>query len=125
MKQSFTRFIIILLGLTIVLYGISFFVFTRLIILPMPSEIMLGVLFLVTAVFHFLVTKAAEKSPQVFTRTYMGLSSARLILYSIFLLVYCFGHRDIAKVFVLTFFILYIIYTAFEVRSVQAYFKRK
>jgi hypothetical protein len=125
-KNSFVTFFFTLLGLSIVLYGLMFFVFTQLVIMPgMPITLMLLVLLGITALSHYIVLRAGDKHPRIFTYSFIGTSTGRLIVYSIFLLVYCFGHRDIAKVFVLTFFILYIIYTAFEVKSVQAYLKKK
>ena len=124
--KPFTLFLIKLFALTLILYGISFLVFTRFADLPkMPIELMLIVLFTVTAISHFIVTRAGDKGAQVFTRSYMSLSTGRLIAYSIFLFAYCFGHRDIAKMFVLTFFVYYIFYTVFEVREVQSHLKKK
>ena len=127
MKQgSFLSFFLQLLVLSGVLYGAMYFLFTRVYIMPlMPTELMLLVLFGVTAGSHFIVMKAKEKSPQVFTRTYMGTSTGRLILYSIFMFIYCIIHKDIARVFVATFFVLYIIYTVFEVRSIRVFLKKK
>lgn len=123
--KSFTGYLVQLFVLSAVLFAISFYVFTKHIVLPMPCGIMLGVLFIVTALSHYIVKKAAEKSGQVFTRTYMSLSSGRLILYSIFIFAYCFTHRDIAKEFVLTFFIYYIFFTIFDVRAVRVFLKKK
>lgn len=124
MNQSFTSFLLKLLVLTMVLFGISFYIFSKLIVLPMPCGIMLLVLFSITALSHYLVMRTADKGPQVFTRTYMSLSSGRLIAYSIFVFAWCFGHRDFAKEFVLTFFVYYIFYAMFEVRTVRAFFKK-
>jgi len=124
-KDSFAAFLLKLFALTVILFGISFYVFNKLIVLPMPCGIILGVLFIVTALSHYIVMKAAAKSGQVFTRTYMSLSSGRLMLYSIFIFAYCFTHRDIAKEFVLTFFVYYIFYTIFDVRAVRVFLRKK
>jgi hypothetical protein len=125
MKPSFTSFVFMLLVLTGGLYGASYYIFNRVLIMPgMPLVLMLGVLFLVTCLSHYIISKANDKSPQVFTRTYMALSTGRLLMYSIFVLAYCFGHRDIAKAFALTFCIFYIFYTFFEIRAVQSFLKK-
>ncbi len=127
MKQdSFPAFLLKLAALSALLYGLLFLAETKVSAMQgIPKELMIAVLFVITGISHFIITKTKEKSPQIFTRAYMGTSTARLILYSVFILVYCFGHRDVAKVFVLVFFVLYIVYTIFEVRSVQSHLKKK
>lgn len=126
MNRSFLTFLLSLFALTAVLYGGAFLVFHNLITSPvLPVEIMLGVLFAATALSHYIVMRAGKSTPQVFTRTYMGLTTGRLMLYSVFVLVYCFNHRNVAKQFVLTFFAFYIFYTIFEVRAVQSLMKKK
>ena len=127
MKQSsLLNFFVRLLILSLAVYGLLVLLFTKVWVNPaMPNELMVLVLLVVTGTSYLVVVKTGDKNPNTFTRSYMSTSSLRLILYSIFAIVYCFGHRDIAKTFVATFFILYIVYTIFEVKSVLSYFKKK
>lgn len=125
-KDSFPAFLLKLLILSAVLYGLLFLFFTKVVVMPaMPIELMLLTLFGITALSHFVVLRAGKKDARIFTFSFIGTSTGRLIAYSIFLLVYGYLHKDIAKVFILTFFVLYIIYTIVEIKSVQAFLKKK
>jgi hypothetical protein len=125
MKQKpFASFLFELLALSVILYGLLWIIFQKLLDMPeIRFEFMLIVLFIVTALSYWLVVNSTKKDYRTFTYSYIGSSTGRLILYSVFLFAYCFNHRDTAKVFILTFFVLYIIYTVFEVRKVQKFIK--
>jgi hypothetical protein len=127
MKQgSFVGFLLQLFGLSAFLFGILFLVFTRYyIVQAMPLGLMFIVLFVVTALSHLILLKAAKKSAQAFTYAFMGISMVRLVMYGVFIVLYGYQHHEVAKIFALTFFALYIIYTAFEIRSVLGYMKGK
>lgn len=127
MKQnSFIGFILQLFGLSAFLFGVLFFVFTRFIIVAnMPLGLMLLMLFFITGASHLILTRAGTKSAQAFTYAFMVTSMVRLVIYGIFIVLYGYNHHEVAKVFALTFFALYVIYTAFEIRSVLGYMKKK
>jgi hypothetical protein len=127
MKQGpFVVFLLQLFGLSAILFGILFVVFTRYWIVPgMPLGLMFIVLFIITAISHTILMRVSQKGAQAFTYSFMGISMARLLIYGIFIVLYGYKHHEVAKVFALTFFGLYIIYTAFEIRSVLGYMKKK
>ncbi len=68
----------------------------------------------ITAVFHFGLLKASEGKPQVFIRYYMGATTFKLFIHVIVILMYCLFNRNDAVRFIITFLILYILYTVFE-----------
>ena len=125
MKQgSFLSFIVQLLGITIIAYGALFIVFTKVQPLPsMPLEIMLLLLFGVTAIGHYIIVKAGKNGPRQFTYAFMFTSVIRLIIYGLYIILYGYKHTDIAKPFAITFFALYLLFTVFEIRSVFSYLK--
>jgi hypothetical protein len=125
MKQgSFLAFLLQLLGITILCYGALFIVFTKAVPTPtMPLEIMLLMLFGVTALAHFIILKSGKNNPTKFTYAFMFTSVVRLIIYGLFIILYGWKHADIAKPFAISFFCLYLLYTIFEIRSVLKHLK--
>ncbi len=127
MKQgSFVAFLLQLFGLTAILYGVLYMFFTKVMpVTGIPLEVMLGMLFAVTALSHFIIIQSGKKNPRAFTYAFMFTSLTRLVVYGVFIVLYGRQHSDIVKPFVLSFFVLYIIYTVFEIRSVLGYLKGK
>ncbi len=69
---------------------------------------------LITTGFHFGLLKASEGRPQVFIRYYMGATTFKLFIHVIVILMYCLFNRNDAVRFIITFLILYLLYTVFE-----------
>ena len=124
MKALHRRFIIQLLIISIVSYGILYFLFSRWAIYTLPLIIMVALLFAVNSMAFILVTNTKEKKPSGFVYSYMTISFGRLIICSIFVFSYALTHRHDARAFALTFFILYFIYNIIEVRALYTFFKR-
>lgn len=89
----------------------------------MPLGLMFIMLFVITGTSHLILTKAGARGGQPFTYAFMVTSMVRLVIYGVFIVIYGYSHHEVAKVFALTFFALYVIYTAFEIRSVLGYMK--
>jgi len=123
MKALQREFIIRLLLISIGLYGILYFIFSRLIIASLPLSIMVALLFAVNALAFILVTNTKEKKPRNFVYSYMTVSFGRLIICSAFVFSYALTHRQDARTFALTFFVLYFLYNIVEVRSIYSFFK--
>ncbi len=79
----------------------------------------------VTLVFHWGLSNAAKKSSQHFIRFFMGATAARLFLFMIILIGYSLFNKITAVGFIINFFILYLLYTAFEVASIYKQFSGK
>jgi len=86
---------------------------------------MLGGIACLTAFMHFSLLQISEKSAQKFSSRFMMVSGIKMIIYLIFITIYVFTFTDQAKVFLISFFILYITFTAFEVVQIMLYLKRK
>jgi len=59
--------------------------------------------------------KIAVKSGSRFTSQYMAVSFLKMFFYLIVAVVYALLNREYAKVFLVNFLVLYVIYTTFEV----------
>jgi hypothetical protein len=84
---------------------------------------MVPLLFAVNIIAFILVTNTKEKNPRGFVYSYMAVTFGRLIVCSIFVFSYALTHRHDARVFALTFFILYFIYNVVEVKALYRFFK--
>ena len=123
-SNSFPAFLIQLAVIAALAYGVLYVICTRVYQLPaMPNEFMVGLMFAVTAISHYVLIKAGEKSNKNFTYTFMLSSIIRLTIYAIFMVWFGRKHRDILIEFVACFFGLYFVFMIFEVRSVLGYMK--
>ncbi len=68
-----------------------------------------------TTIVHYLLLKISEKKPTAFTNYFMLLTFGKLIFYLTIILAYIILFPDDAKSFVVSFLILYLFYTGFEV----------
>ncbi|MCD4666080.1 MAG: hypothetical protein K8R68_12485 [Bacteroidales bacterium] len=68
-----------------------------------------------TAIVHHVLLKISSEKPTGFTNYFMLLTFGKLIFFLTIILVYSLLNRDDAPQFIITFFILYVFYTVFEV----------
>jgi hypothetical protein len=80
---------------------------------------------LTTAISHFGLEKATRSRPQVFVRYYMASTSMRLLAHLIVIVLYCIFNPPNAWFFIITFMIMYFVFTIFEVIYVMKYMKNK
>jgi len=81
--------------------------------------------FSVTLIVHLVLIKVSEKKTPSFINYFMLLTFGKLIFFLTIILIYALLNRDDAIPFILSFFVLYLLYTAFEVVLSLAYVKRK
>lgn len=74
-----------------------------------------------TLLSYYFLQKKIEGSPSGFVTAFMANSIIRLLLYLVIIAVYAFTNRPDAVNFILSFFLLYVIFTTFEV----SFFLRK
>lgn len=74
----------------------------------------LGFFVVSTALIHYFLTQSAKQSPQVFVRSFMAITTIKLLAYLMFIVVFMMNRPPGGKVFVLHFLMLYFIYTSFE-----------
>lgn len=72
---------------------------------------------IVTIGVHTTLTKAGKKSIGQFSAFFMGSITVKLFIYLTFLVTYALTHKEQAVPFVLTFFILYVLFTFYETFS--------
>ncbi len=120
MKALHRRFIIQLLIVSAVLY----IVFTKFIIASLPLLTMVSLLFAMNVLAFIIITGTKEKQSRKFVYIYMVASFGRLLICGAFVFTYALMHRQDARTFALTFFLLYFVYTLLEVRAVFNFFKR-
>ncbi|MBU8892615.1 MAG: hypothetical protein KOO66_07535 [Bacteroidales bacterium] len=87
--------------------------------------ILFGLITVFTAVFHFSVLQVSEKEPSKFSSRFMMVSGIKMIIYLIIIVFYAFSFPEKAKIFLISFFILYSLYTVFEVILIINYFKKR
>jgi hypothetical protein len=86
---------------------------------PEAFLFMLGFFALLSAGLHYLLLSLADKRPQQFINSFMGITGGKLFLLLITLMIYLGLNKTLDKVpFIIAFFFLYIIFTAFEVSSI-------
>ncbi len=73
---------------------------------------------LTTAIFHLGLVRAEARGNQLFVRFYMGATTAKLLLYMIVIVTYAFLIDIDTRLFLINFFLLYLLYTSFEVSFV-------
>ena len=80
---------------------------------------------MLTLFFHFGLLRASAGRPQAFVRFYMASTTIKLLLHIGVILLYCLFHREDAVRFIITFLVMYILFTTFEVTVVWKQFVKK
>jgi hypothetical protein len=127
MNKKFQHFFLRLTILSIIAGAIIYLVKTL-----VPSAItspalfqVLILFFLLTAVVHYVLLRISTLNPRKFVGYFMLATFLKLFVYLIVMVVYAFTiNREEVMPFVLGFFILYIIYTVFEVVSLLSQTKK-
>ena len=78
-----------------------------------------------TGVFHFSVLKSSDKEHTQFSARFMSVAGIKMLIYLIFIVVYALFNPGHAKFFLITFLILYFIYSFFEVFLMIKIFNKK
>jgi len=72
--------------------------------------------------FHAGLINSGEKSNQAFIRYFMGATAAKLFLYMLVMIGYALFNKETAFGFIIHFFMMYLLYTAFEVTLIYKKF---
>ena len=79
---------------------------------------------ILTLLFHYGIVRTTQSRPQVFVRYYMGTTALKLLLHLGIIIIYAFFHRGTAVHFIITFMIMYLLFTVFEVMAVWRNIKK-
>jgi hypothetical protein len=74
---------------------------------------------LTNSILYFFYLRIHSRKVSSFANFFMLTTSAKLIFYLIVIVVYLYFNRDEAVPFVLVFFLYYVVYTVFEVKSIM------
>ena len=118
-RRFFLRLIIFSMILGAIAYVLKFY---------LPSNYFTPVLpflfpffFASTMIVYFFLTKSSGKKMNRYINNFMMITFLKLMVYMAVLTAYIFTHKQDAVCFILTFFILYLAYTAFEVVGILKY----
>ena len=78
----------------------------------------------VTTIGHLWVISASSSNTMKFTTAFMGSTTLKLMVYLFFMLIYLWIDRSQVVPFVLTFMVLYLLFTIFEVTEVLRFIKK-
>lgn len=122
MRKKYLQFIIRLTILSLIL-GLLAFILSR--FLPdgmiSPALPYLFILFyVITALVHYILLRITALNPGKFVSYFMLATFLKLMNYLIVVVVYVFYVKEGILPFILSFFILYIFYTVFEVFTILA-----
>ena len=79
---------------------------------------------LLTVLFHYGIVQTSKTRPQVFIRYYMAATTIKLLLHLGVIITYSFLNREMATRFIITFMIMYLLFTVFEVVAVWTKIKK-
>lgn len=111
-KSTFLTIIVFILG--VIAYSTIFKHFF-LPILP----VVLAFFYMVTNLVHVYLLKIAGKSSSKFTSQYMATSFIKMFFYLAVAIVYAIINKEDAKIFLINYLLLYVIYTTFEVVEIS------
>ena len=121
------KFVIKICLFTIIIFVIGSALFStvlKMFYLPVfPFQVLL--IAAVTAIGHLWIIRASEQNTIKFTTAFMGSATLKLMVYLFFMLIYLWNDHSNAISFVLTFMILYLIFTVFEVMEVLRFIKKQ
>jgi hypothetical protein len=79
---------------------------------------------LITALAHYILIKGAEQNAKNVVTYFMAISGFRLLLYLMIILIYAFIKREEALGFGLLFLTMYMLFSVFEIVSLQKTFNK-
>lgn len=125
--QEFKKFIIKELVFTGSIVLIAFFLFkTTLSQHYIPVFwLLLAVIAVLTSIMHFSILQVEEKNTAKFFTKFMTFSGVKMMIYLVMITAYVFIYPTTAKFFLISFIILYFLYTAFEVFLVVRQLKKR
>ncbi len=125
--QALKRFLISELLFTLLIAVIAYLLFNTILVeyyLPV-FWVLLGIIALLTGVFHYSVVQIQENKSSKFSQKFMMVTGIKMMIYLVFITSYSFMNPEKATSFLISFFVLYLLYTVFEVFLIVRYLKKK
>lgn len=112
LKKYIIRLLIFSLFIALIAFALYATVLSQFYLPVMPWVLLFFVL--ISLATHYILIKSGESRITKFSTSFMGVTSIKLFLYLIFIVVYLINDKSNALVFVISFFILYLLFTVFE-----------
>ena len=126
MSSSTRKFILKICILTFIIAAFSIVLFSTLLrdyyFKTFPLVVVL--IAVVTTIGHLWVIRASNQNTLKFTTAFMGSTTLKLIIYLFFMLISLWIDHSQTISFVLTFILLYILFTVFEVLEILRHIKK-
>ena len=126
MSKETNSFILRLLIVTIILFGVHFYIIKQFfqgnLYFPIWTIYVFNavLVFVVYTIINYKVSQGSDKIYQLF----LGLTFLKMILAIVFLLPLFFGKSEHSQLEVINFFIPYFMYLAFEIFSLNKFFQK-
>ncbi len=125
--QVFKKFLFQEFVLTISIGLVSFILFQTVLknyYLPV-FWILLSIISVLTGILHYSNVQASTKKASRFATGFLMITGIKMMIYLILITSYVLLNPEKASIFLISFFILYIFYTTFEVLSILTHLRNK
>jgi hypothetical protein len=78
----------------------------------------------ITILFHSILLKAAKGPNSLFVNRFIAFSGMKLMIYLMTIIIYIFFIKSEPVIFLLSFILLYFVFTTLEITSLLKYFKK-
>jgi len=119
MKKIFKRFLIQVTIITVIMYLLwvaALFIVPAHLLSP-AIPVMIVFFGVITAGIYYIMLQTASNRFPRFVNSFMIVTLGKILLYSILIVVYALLNRADAVPFIFSFFLLYLVYTVFEVSA--------
>lgn len=112
--RKFLKSLLILASIVgILVIGVVYILPSEHVSLALPYILIFHVL--ASLVSFVIINKKLQQEPKKFVNVYLGVTTVKLMLYLAILLIYSFNFLHDAVNFIISFFVMYVIFTFFEV----------
>jgi len=124
--QTFKKFLFRELIFTILVVIVALILFNSVLAqyyLPV-FWVLLGLITVLTGVLHYSIIQIQNSGASKFANRFMMVSGIKMMAYLVLITTYAFTNPSKASVFLILFFVLYLLYTVFEVILIVQYLKK-
>ncbi len=118
-KDTLLRFVksLVITTVIIVIVGVIFYSLTPAEFYSYTFPYLLAFFMLASVLVYHFMLKAIDKRPARFVNIFLLTTMIKLFAYMAVMIIFALLNREDARAFIVTFFILYMVYTSVEVSS--------
>lgn len=128
MNQGFIKYLKALaffsLAAALIYFLLNYFTLGTPLHLPKPWALFVFVVVL-SALFHYGLLAYGSQDNRSFVRYYMSASTFKILIYVLVIVIVAIAKKELIKPFAVNFFVLYILFTVFEVFYLQKMYLTK